>query len=84
MSSIIKSEENGIEFYTIAATGESGMSQSGLAILCGVARQTLQSMLKTLAEKELAVMPIRSSESYPRRKPAILDVLRPKCLANGE
>ena len=51
MSSIIKSEENGIEFYTIAATGESGMSQSGLAILCGVARQTLQSMLKTLAEK---------------------------------
>jgi hypothetical protein len=51
MCSIIKSEENGIEFYTIAATGESGMSQTGLAILCGVARQTLQSMLKTLAEK---------------------------------
>jgi hypothetical protein len=78
MSSIIKSEENGIEFYTIAAMGESGMSQSGLAILCGVHQSTVSKL-----EKSLMTI-IRSSESYPIKKPATLDVLRPKCLGNRE
>jgi hypothetical protein len=51
MSSIIKSEENGIEFYTIAATGESGMSQSGLAILCGISPQAISKLDKSLTTK---------------------------------
>ena len=51
MSSIIKSEENGIEFYTIVTTGESGMSQSGLAILCGVHQSTVSKLEKSLMTK---------------------------------
>jgi hypothetical protein len=51
MSPIIRSEENGIEFYTIAATGESGMSQSGLAILAGVSRQSIIKLEKSLVPK---------------------------------
>ena len=45
---IIKKEENGIEFYTVDLTGQSGMSQSGLAILAGVSQQALSALEKTL------------------------------------
>lgn len=38
---IIRKDEDGVEFYTIALTGQSGMSQSGLARLAGVSRQAL-------------------------------------------
>ncbi len=51
MSQIIRSEQDGIEFYTIAATGESGMSQSGLAILAGVSQQSISKLEKTLTTK---------------------------------
>lgn len=46
---IIKKEENGVEFYTIELTGQSGMSQTGLAILAGVSRTSIQDLEKTLA-----------------------------------
>lgn len=45
---IIKKEENGIEFYTVDLTGQSGMSQSGLALLAGVDQTTLSKLEKTL------------------------------------
>jgi hypothetical protein len=48
---IIKHIENEIEFYTIESTGESGMSQSGLAILAGVSRQAIAKLEDTLATK---------------------------------
>jgi DNA-binding XRE family transcriptional regulator len=48
---IIKKEENGIEFYTVDLTGQSGMSQSGLAILAGVSQQALSVLEKTLTNK---------------------------------
>jgi hypothetical protein len=51
MNQIIRAEKDGVEFFTVAATGESGMSQSGLTALSGVPRQTLQSVIKSLAEK---------------------------------
>jgi hypothetical protein len=51
MNQIIRAEKDGVEFFTVAATGESGMSQSGLTVLSGVPRQTLQSAIKSLAEK---------------------------------
>lgn len=51
MSQIIRSEQDGIEFYTIAATGESGMSQTGLAILAGVNQSTISDLHKTLMGK---------------------------------
>jgi|GEM_PF-2414412 hypothetical protein len=39
------------EFYTIAGTGESGMSQSGLAILCGVSQPAIAGLENTLISK---------------------------------
>lgn len=47
---IIKKDENGIEFYTIDLTGQSGMSQSGLAILAGIPRTTLRDLIDGLGE----------------------------------
>lgn len=48
---IIKKDENGIEFYTIDLTGQSGMSQSGLAILTGVDQSTLSRLEDTLMNR---------------------------------
>ncbi len=46
--SILRREENNVEFFTIQATGESGMSQSGLARLCGVKPHTVNQLLKSV------------------------------------
>jgi len=51
MSSIpefIRTEQNGIEYFTIVATGESGMSQSGLARACGISRQSIIKLVDDL------------------------------------
>ena len=37
-----------VEFFTIDATGESGMSEIGLARLCGVARQSISQILSDM------------------------------------
>jgi hypothetical protein len=47
-NSIIKAEENGVQYFTIAATGESGMSQRGLARACGKSQQALSKLIKAL------------------------------------
>lgn len=39
------------EFYTLESTGESGMSQSGLAILCGVTQQSISNLERTLTSR---------------------------------
>ena len=39
---------DGVEFFTIDATGESGMSEIGLARLCGVARQSISQILSDM------------------------------------
>jgi len=52
---IIREQENGIEFYTIELTGQSGMSQTGLAEFAGVTRgaiSDLEDILKTKAPSE--------------------------------
>ncbi len=48
MSEIIRVVEDGVEFFTITATGESGMSQSGLARLCGVDEGAVRKLLKSV------------------------------------
>jgi hypothetical protein len=42
-------EVEGVEFYTDAATGRSGVSQSGLAILCGVSKQAISKLVNSLS-----------------------------------
>jgi transcriptional regulator with XRE-family HTH domain len=43
---ITRVERDGVEFFTINATGESGMSESGLARLCGVTQQAISKLLQ--------------------------------------
>lgn len=40
---------DGVEFFTKVETGESGMSQSGLAILAGVTRQAIDQLIDTVS-----------------------------------
>ena len=51
--SILRYEENGIEFFTVQATGESGISHSGLAVLCGVSKQAIDKLVKNLPTLQL-------------------------------
>jgi hypothetical protein len=43
---------------------------------------SIGSSTQTVPTFRFAVMPTSSSKSYPKSPPAILDVLRPKCLGN--
>lgn len=43
-----------VEFFTIDDTGESGMSQSALARLCGVSQQGVNKILHKMAETHQA------------------------------
>ncbi|VEP18147.1 conserved hypothetical protein [Hyella patelloides LEGE 07179] len=52
--SILRCETNGIEFFTVQATGESGISHRGLAILCGVTHWTINELVKNLEAKQAA------------------------------
>ena len=38
-----------VEFFTVDDTGESGMSESGLAVLCGVSQQAINKLLRSLS-----------------------------------
>lgn len=46
--SIVREERDGIEFFTVEDTGESGMSVSGLAKLCGFSQQAVSRLLNQL------------------------------------
>lgn len=56
-ATVLRTESNGVEYFTVVATGESGMSQSGLARACGVTRQSLIKLEKTLVTKLSAKTP---------------------------
>ena len=45
---ITRVERDGVEFFTIDATGESGMSEIGLARICGVTRQSISALLRDI------------------------------------
>jgi hypothetical protein len=53
-TAILRREDNGIEFYTVQSTGQSGMSQSGLSILAGVSQQAISKLEKTLTTKSIS------------------------------
>lgn len=46
--SLLRKREKGVEFFTVEATGESGMSRSGLARLCGVQESSIRELLDNL------------------------------------
>ncbi|MGK7893910.1 MAG: sigma-70 family RNA polymerase sigma factor [Xenococcus sp. (in: cyanobacteria)] len=54
---ILRYEENDIEFFTVQATGESGISYSGLAILCGVNQSTITRLISKLRD----ITPLRTN-----------------------
>jgi transcriptional regulator with XRE-family HTH domain len=49
MSHLIRVVEDSIEFFTVETTGESGMSESGLARLCGVTRKAVNNVLQSVS-----------------------------------
>ncbi|MEA5603724.1 hypothetical protein [Nostoc sp. UHCC 0252] len=48
MSNLIKETQDNIEFYTDKSTGESGMSVSGLARVCGVNKSSISRLIDSL------------------------------------
>jgi hypothetical protein len=59
-NSIIRKIIDGVEFFTVKITGESGMSKSGLAIFCGVKRSSITKLAQKI---ELSVFPEELPES---------------------
>lgn len=47
-NAVVRTDRNGVEYFTIVATGESGMSQRGLARACGKRLYTVQNLIETL------------------------------------
>ena len=73
---ILKKEDNGVEFYTIELTGQSGMSETGLSILTGVTRKTLQNLEDTLQTR----MPLNAKTEVLKDfvgVPLTLDITKP-------
>jgi hypothetical protein len=66
-----------VEFFTIDATGESGMSEAGLARLCGVSRQAV---MKVLRETGVTKRGLNSLEDNPSKYSRV----RPKGLTPEE
>ena len=62
--SILRREDNGIEFFTVQTTGESGMSQSGLARMCGVTQKAVDNLLERLGTSSCPdfLKPLQSKE----------------------
>ena len=51
MRNLIISNQDGVQYFTVASTGESGMSQSGLARACGVNESTIRYLIDSLRSK---------------------------------
>lgn len=61
---ITRAIRDGVEFFTIDETGESGMSESGLARLCGVSTPAVLQILRSLSltsDHEKSLEPHRSN-----------------------
>lgn len=53
-NAIVRVERDGVEYFTVKATGESGLSESGLSVLSQIPRRTLGGWLRNLGENKLA------------------------------
>lgn len=54
---VIRQEREGVEFFTVEGTGESGMSLSGLARLCGVEEKAIRKLLGSLNSVRTKLLP---------------------------
>jgi hypothetical protein len=52
-STVLRVQENGVEYFTVVATGESGISITGLSQLSEIPRKTLGGWLENLGEGKL-------------------------------
>lgn len=75
---VLRTERDGVEFFTIAATGESGMSQSGLARACGVSQPSISELVAKLnpigkiSSKELKASTSKGFGSIVRSPQALI------------
>jgi hypothetical protein len=54
---VIRQEREGVEYFSLEATGESGMSLSGLARLCGVEQKAIHKLLSSLKSVRIKQLP---------------------------
>ena len=66
-----------VEFFTINATGESGMSESGLARLCGIDRKSVSNFIRNVGRDQNQFFDAETSPSHSSR-------VRPKGLTSEE
>lgn len=84
MVSLIKPKQNPdneafLEFYTVQETGESGMSQTGLATLCGVSRQSIIKLEETL----VTTTPSKTLEPFIGKRLTLVTSEDETILVNG-
>ncbi|MCC5640682.1 P63C domain-containing protein [Nostoc sp. CHAB 5844] len=70
---ILRQEIDGVEYFTINSTGESGMSQRGLSRLCGVGLRAVQNLLNNLTKKTAPhwLKSLVESDLYLTKKTAV-------------
>jgi hypothetical protein len=67
---ITRVERDGVEFFTIDATGESGMSESGLARLCSVDRKSVSKFIRDMGGTKRGINTLEDNPSkYSRVRP---------------
>lgn len=71
--------DSSTEFYTVEQTGESGMSQSGLAALCGVTQPAIFGLEKTLISRA----PSRSLEPFVGKRLTLISSEDGPVFVNG-
>jgi hypothetical protein len=70
---ILRQEIDGIEYFTITSTGESGMSQRGLSRLCGMQLRAIQNILENLTKNTAPqwLQNLVGSDLYLTKKTAV-------------
>lgn len=86
---ITRIERDGVEFFTLHSTGDSGMSESGLARLCGVKKQSLNELLQSVMSgnssvkclKALFGKDLKCQISLPNRGLGVVSFIRAEVCA---
>jgi hypothetical protein len=70
---VLRQEIDGIEYFTVASTGESGMSQRGLSRLCGMQLRAIQNILENLTKNTAPqwLQNLVGSDLYLTKKTAV-------------